>query len=213
MIDYKEAKKKISIISILRDWGYKFDKSKGKISPNFVLRDEHGKEIDRVIITNPTKSEEQGYWRRDGGKGDLITFIKENLNQFGVVGRNETDTVTKVLAKLMNIEEEKEQKRKEKASADTSEQDLFEDYELDQWLDDNGIREAKEFDLAQWERQSGTEHIDDMMGLPLAPGCDLAPVTSPPGTSVSFLKNEAWPEVAEEPLAFDATSVMCAYNP
>jgi hypothetical protein len=115
MIDYKEAKKKISIISILRDWGYKFDKSKGKISPNFVLRDEHGKEIDRVIITNPKKSEEQGYWRRDGGKGDLITFIKENLNQFGVVGRNETDTVTKVLAKLMNIEEEKEQKRKEKA--------------------------------------------------------------------------------------------------
>lgn len=110
MIDYKEAKKKISIISILRDWGYKFDKSKGKISPNFVLRDEHGKEIDRVIITNPKKSEEQGYWRRDGGKGDLITFIKENLNQFGVVGRNETDTVTKVLAKLMNIEEEKEQK-------------------------------------------------------------------------------------------------------
>ena len=82
MIDYKEAKKKVSIISILRDWGYKFDKSKGKISPNFVLRDEHGKEIDRVIITNPKKSEEQGYWRRDGGKGDLITFIKENLNQF-----------------------------------------------------------------------------------------------------------------------------------
>ena len=165
MIDYKEAKKKISIISILRDWGYKFDKSKGKISPNFVLRDEHGKEIDRVIITNPTKSEEQGYWRRDGGKGDLITFIKENLNQFGVVGRNETDTVTKILAKLMNIEEEKEQRKKEKASADTSEQDLFEDYELDQWLDDNGFREAKEFDLAQWERQSGTEHIDDMMGF------------------------------------------------
>ena len=135
MIDYKEAKKKVSIISILRDWGYKFDKSKGKISPNFVLRDEHGKEIDRVIITNPKKSEEQGYWRRDGGKGDLITFIKENLNQFGVVGRNETDTVTKVLAKvtkilakLMNIEEEKEQRKKEKASADTSEQDLFEDY-------------------------------------------------------------------------------------
>ena len=116
MIDYKEAKKKVSIISILRDWGYKFDKSKGKISPNFVLRDEHGKEIDRVIITNPKKSEEQGYWRRDGGKGDLITFIKENLNQFGVVGRNETDTVTKVLAKLMNIEEEKEQRKKEKAT-------------------------------------------------------------------------------------------------
>ena len=165
MIDYKEAKKKVSIISILRDWGYKFDKSKGAISPNFVLRDEHGKEIDRVIITNPKKSEEQGYWRRDGGKGDLITFIKENLNQFGVVGRNETDTVTKVLAKLMNIEEEKQQHRKQKVSADTSEPDLFDDYEMDQWLDDNGIREAKEFDLAQWERLSGTEHINDMMNF------------------------------------------------
>ena len=49
MIDYKEAKKKVSIISILRDWGYKFDKSKGKISPNFVLRDEHGCDYEAIF--------------------------------------------------------------------------------------------------------------------------------------------------------------------
>ena len=42
---------------------------------------------------------------------------------------------------------------------------MFEDDELDQWLDVNGIREAKEFDLAQWERQSGTEHINDIIGF------------------------------------------------
>ena len=29
MIDYKEAKKKISIISILRDWGYNHQHTKG----------------------------------------------------------------------------------------------------------------------------------------------------------------------------------------
>ena len=51
MIDYKEAKKKISIISILRDWGYKFDKSKGKISPNFVLRDEHATCIPIILLS------------------------------------------------------------------------------------------------------------------------------------------------------------------
>lgn len=90
MIDYKEAKKKISIISILRDWGYKFDKSKGKISPNFVLRDEHGKEIDRVIITNPKKSEEQGYWRRDGGKGDLY-YVHQGEPEPVWCGRTQRD--------------------------------------------------------------------------------------------------------------------------
>ena len=52
MIDYKEAKKKVSIISILRDGGYKFDKSKGKISPNFVLRDEHGKEMRSIELAS-----------------------------------------------------------------------------------------------------------------------------------------------------------------
>jgi len=72
MIDYKEAKKKISIISILRDWGYKFDKSKGKISPNFVLRDEHGKEIDRVIITNPTNRRNRGTGGATVGKETLL---------------------------------------------------------------------------------------------------------------------------------------------
>ena len=60
MIDFKEAKKKISIVEVLLDLGYKYDKSKGGVSPNFVLRDEHGREIDRVIVKNPKNLENQG---------------------------------------------------------------------------------------------------------------------------------------------------------
>ena len=65
-IDYREARKEVSIVQVLLDLGYKYDKSKGGVSPNFVLRDEHGKEIDRVIVKNPKDLENQGYWRRDG---------------------------------------------------------------------------------------------------------------------------------------------------
>ena len=97
-IDYREARKEVSIVQVLLDLGYKYDKSKGGVSPNFVLRDEHGKEIDRVIVKNPKDLENQGYWRRDGGKGDLIDLIRENLTAFRVTGRNDVDTLNKVLA-------------------------------------------------------------------------------------------------------------------
>lgn len=145
MIDYKEARKKVSIIEILVDWGYKFDKSKGAVRPNFVLRDEFGKEIDRVIVTNPKDSANQGYWRRDGSRGDLISFIKENINQFPVVGRNEVDTLNKILAYLMNISEEEKK------------------FDLENFLDKEGIHEAKEFDISHFVRKNGVEHIDELM--------------------------------------------------
>lgn len=171
MIDYKEAKKRISIISILLDWGYKFDKTKGSVSPNFVLRDEHGREIDRVIISNPTNSEQQGFWRRNGSKGDLIIFIKENINRFGLTGRNETDTVTRILEKLMNVEEDKtlssgpvqQHKRPENNDKNKLQQKHPGNKDLHQWLDQQGIGEAKVFDPTRYERKPAREHIDEMM--------------------------------------------------
>ena len=145
MIDFKEAKKKISIVEILVGWGYKYDRSKGAVSPNFVLRDEHGREIDRVVITHPKEPEKQGFWRRNGAKGDLIIFIKDNLSQFPVVGRNETDTINKVLAHLMNTEGDDHE------------------FELDKYLDKEGIKEGKEFDITKYERKEGKDCIDELM--------------------------------------------------
>lgn len=44
------------------------------------------------------------------------------------------------------------------------------------------------------------------------PGVTLGQSLPLLGLQCLFLKHEAWPEVAEAPLAFDATSVRCAYN-
>ena len=98
-------------MQVLLDLGYKYDKSKGGVSPNFVLRDEHGKEIDRVIVKNPKDLENQGYWRRDGGKGDLIDLIRENLTAFRVTGRNDVDTLNKVLASYLGKEDNESRPR------------------------------------------------------------------------------------------------------
>lgn len=157
MIDYKEAKRKVSIIEILVRWGYKYDKSKGAVSPNFVLRDEQGKEIDRVVITHPQEPEKQGYWRRGGAKGDLISFIREHQNQFPVVGRNEVDTVNKVLALLMG------QDFPGKPSLPRSNDNH--PFDLNAYVDIQGIRAPQPFDLATIERLPGEEHIDQLIGF------------------------------------------------
>lgn len=143
-IDYREARKEVSIVQVLLDLGYKYDKSKGGVSPNFVLRDEHGKEIDRVIVKNPKDLENQGYWRRDGGKGDLIDLIRENLTAFRVTGRNDVDTLNKVLASYLGKEDN-------------------ETFNLDDYLDKAGIHEAKEFDSSRYDRLNTAERIDHVM--------------------------------------------------
>lgn len=167
MIDFKEARKKVSIIEILVDWGYKFDKSKGAVRPNFVLRDEFGKEIDRVIVTNPKDSANQGYWRRDGSRGDLISFIKENINQFPVVGRNEVDTLNKILAYLMGVDDSDHRIHGFNGSdANTNGRKwlrINREFDLEDYLDEMGIHEAKEFDISHFVRKNGVEHIDELM--------------------------------------------------
>lgn len=62
--------------------------------------------IDRIYIKNPQNSSIQGYWRRNGvnNTGDLISFVKENLSSFGISGRNELDSINKVLHKFAGRE-------------------------------------------------------------------------------------------------------------
>lgn len=157
MIDYKEAKRKVSIIEILVGWGYKYDKSKGAVSPNFVLRDEQNQEIDRVVITYPQDPEKQGYWRRGGTKGDLISFVREHLNQFPVVGRNEVDTVNKVLALLMGQDLP--------AKSSLQHNNNTPPFDLNAYVDRQGIRTSQPFDLTAVKRLPGEEYIDQLIGF------------------------------------------------
>ncbi len=143
-IDYREARKEVSIVQVLLDLGYKFDKSKGGASPNFVMRDEYGKEIDRIIVKNPKNLACQGYWRRNGEKGDLIDLIRENLKSFPVTGRNDVDTLNKVLASYLG--------KKDNETLD-----------IDDYLDHSGIHEAKDFDASKYEILNASGHIDHVM--------------------------------------------------
>lgn len=133
--NFKEFKEKVSIIEAAVALGYKFDPSKGRPRPNFVLTDDRGNETDRIIITNPTDSANQGYWHRIGThgntKGDLITFVKEHINDFQVSGRNEVDTINNILTKLAN--------------------EVRDEFNKEEFLKKNGIREAKPFDLKRYK--------------------------------------------------------------
>lgn len=87
MYSYKDYKDKISIIQVALDLGYSYDRSKGKAMPSFVLN-KGGNEIDRIQIVNPHNSSIQGYFKHNGEKGDLITFITNNINSFSKINNS-----------------------------------------------------------------------------------------------------------------------------
>lgn len=210
MIDFKEAKKKISIIEILVGWGYKYDKSKGAVSPNFVLRDEHGREIDRVIITHPKEPEKQGFWRRNGAKGDLIIFIKDNLSLFPVVGRNETDTINKVLVHLMGLNDNELNESNEFSLFEKNWNKLVttpKQFNLNDYLDKEGIKEGKAFDITKYERKEGKNCIGELMPFFEERGIsrDTVKVFAP---FVEMVRKQTTPQ----PLPLDGRGAAAAWN-
>ncbi len=102
-LTYDDYKSKISIIQVAMDLGYKYDSSKGRMKPTFNLFDTDGKQIDSIVIVNPNDSRNQGYFRHDGSRGDLISFIKENINSFPQTGlaRNEIDAINRILGGMI----------------------------------------------------------------------------------------------------------------
>lgn len=105
-LSFQELKDRVSVIDVASYLGYRFDRSKGLSQPSFVRTDEGGNVIDRIYIKNPQNSSIQGYWRRNGvnNTGDVISFVKENLSSFGVAGRNELDSINKVLHRFAGRE-------------------------------------------------------------------------------------------------------------
>lgn len=105
-LNYQEIKSLVSVIDVASYLGYQYDRSKGVAQPSFVLVGGGGEILDRIYIKNPNDNSRQGYWRREGinNSGDVITFVKENLNSFGVQGRNELDTLNKVLHRFAGRE-------------------------------------------------------------------------------------------------------------
>lgn len=148
-LTFDDFKQKVSIIDVAVYLGYKFDRTKGLNQPSFVLTDGKGNATDRIYIKNPKDSAKQGYWRRGvsasgNQKGDLIGFVRENLDKFPEANnaRNEIDGINKVLLSFSN-------------SPATTE-DIMKEY-----ADINQIYSAKSFNIDRYEREKN--NIDYLM--------------------------------------------------
>ena len=102
-IDYKEMKDKVSLQQVVEAAGFVWDKKSGKTQPEFRRGDE------RIIIKNIGKEGEH-YWSRSGslGGGDVINFIKNDINSFSNVpgvdlNRNERQNFLNVNAVLAHF--------------------------------------------------------------------------------------------------------------
>ncbi len=103
-LSFRELKDRVTVIDVANYLGYTLDKSKGLKQPSFVLRAD-GAEVDRIYVKNPETPSTQGYWRRGATKGgDVITFVRDNIDKFNVLGYNEVDKLNKVLHQFANHE-------------------------------------------------------------------------------------------------------------
>lgn len=95
---FSEYKEKISIIQILEDLGYVPDITKGRVTPVYV-KIINGQKVDEVMIKNPNSLSNQVYYDRKYQGGDVISFIKNHLEDFPQhQHRNQYIHINKVLS-------------------------------------------------------------------------------------------------------------------
>ncbi len=104
MMTFDDYKQRVSIIQVAEDLGYKFDERKGKITPTYKLSDSQGNKIDEIIIKNPLNPSQQHYYDRNYKGGDLISFIKNHINDFPQFShKNEYVKLNQILGHYANI--------------------------------------------------------------------------------------------------------------
>jgi hypothetical protein len=99
-MDFRTARGQVSIVQVAEYLGYTYNKSKGKIRPQY----EHPNG-DKVIISNPDDNNRQVYFNRDGSndKGSVIDFIKNRLRDFNNISyQKDMDGVNQVLKQFVN---------------------------------------------------------------------------------------------------------------
>jgi len=101
MITFKDFRERVSILQLAEYLGYKPVKGKyTKARP--VLQDASG---DTILVKNPTNPSMQMYWNLGNNlqHGSVIDFVKNNLSRFTVQGRNEADSINKILSHFSGI--------------------------------------------------------------------------------------------------------------
>ena len=81
-LTFDDYKARVSIIRIAESLGYQFDPKDGNVSPVYKLYDANGYKQHEIVIKNPNNNTMQYYFDRNNKKGDLISFIKNNIDKF-----------------------------------------------------------------------------------------------------------------------------------
>lgn len=108
MADYKivfsEVKARVGVDDVAYSLGYTLNKKAG-VGKYFELTlGSPDNPIDTIIVRNTPDKRSQTFFRRNGSKGDVVTFIRENLNSFNVPGgKDEWMKIANVLASFANM--------------------------------------------------------------------------------------------------------------
>lgn len=101
-ISFSELKAKVGIDDVAYSLGYKLDRKAGVGRYFELVLGDYANPTDKIVVSNTPDKSRQFYFRRDGSKGDVISFIRENLNAMNVEGHNEWTRVANALAKYAN---------------------------------------------------------------------------------------------------------------
>lgn len=105
-IVFSEVKAKVGIDDVARSLGYVIDRKAG-VGKYFEMTLGDPRNLtDRIVIKNTPDKANQTFFRRNGSKGDVLTFIRENINSFGVSGSDDWSRVAKIMAKFANMPEQ-----------------------------------------------------------------------------------------------------------
>lgn len=95
-------KAKVGIDDIAFGLGYRLDKKAGVGRYIELVLGDPNNPSDKIIVRNTPDKSKQFFFRRDGSKGDVISFIRENLHSFAVDGTHEWTKIGNVLAQYAN---------------------------------------------------------------------------------------------------------------
>lgn len=102
---FQELKTRVGIDDVAYSLGYRLNRRAGVGRYiELMLPDSQGGKLDTIVISHPHEKERQRYFHRNGSsRGDVVTFIGENLNRFNKIGRNQWEVIGKVMSDFANM--------------------------------------------------------------------------------------------------------------
>lgn len=104
-IRFRDLKARVGIDDVAYSLGYRLDRKAGVGRYIELVLGEGNDKRDTIIVSNRRDKASQTFFRRDGSKGDVVSFIRENLDSFNASGQNEWQRIACVMAQFANMPE------------------------------------------------------------------------------------------------------------